>query len=112
MRRSRTVGLFGTGTRTRVLLTLAMLERTYASELARILKANVSLVQKALASLETAGVIVGSVEGRQRTYSLNPRSPYRKELTQLLERLATLDVPLQKRIAETRRRPRRAGKEL
>ena len=47
---------FGNSTRTRVLLSLSLLGESYARELARVLRAPLSGVQKALRSLELDGL--------------------------------------------------------
>ena len=69
-------------------------------------------VQKAIDSLERAGSVVGAEEGRARRVRLNPWYPYREELATLLSRIGADDFPLQDRLAEHRRRPRRSGKNL
>lgn len=106
------VGLFGTKTRTQTLLVISMLGETHASEIAKILGVSLSQIQKAIDSLERAGVVVGAEEGRARRVRISPRYPAVDELAELLNKLALLDVPLQQRLAEWRRRPRRTGKAL
>ena len=109
---SENVGLFGTRTRSSVLLAVHMLGETYPTQVARVLGVSLNQAQKAICSLERAGVVVGEVEGRQRRVRLNPRYALATELAALLDGMATYDVPLQRRIAEARRRPRLAGKDL
>ena len=109
---ARDVGLFGTGTRTNVLLLLTLLSESHARELARILGTTSSNVIKAIDSLEQVGVVSGVLEGRTRRVSLNPRYAYKDELVPLLERMASTHPGLVQAVSEMRRRPRRSGKEL
>ena len=106
------VGLFGTKTRSDTLLVIHMLSETHASEIARVLGISLSQAQKAIDSLERAGIVVGAEEGRARRVRLSPRLLVLDELMALLDKLARLDQPLQQRLAETRRRPRRGGKTI
>lgn len=109
---SGNVGLFGTRTRTDILVLLAHLGETHASELARLLGVRLSTAQNALDSLEAAGIVAGAVRGRERRVQLDPRFFARDELRSLLERMAEHDPQIQERVASVRRRPRRAGKPL
>jgi DNA-binding MarR family transcriptional regulator len=106
------VGLFGTLTRTNTLLVIYMLGETHASEIARVLDVSLSQAQKAIDSLERAGIVVGAEEGRARRITISPRLNLAEELKVLLAKMAQLDVPLQQRLAQIRRRPRRAGKQI
>lgn len=105
-------GIFGTRTRSDTLLVLGMLGESYASEIARVLGTSLTGIQRALESLELAGVIVGVKRGVERRFRLDPRGPYTPELQVLLDKMALHDVGLQERLAETRRRPRRTGKTI
>ncbi|RYG32341.1 ArsR family transcriptional regulator [bacterium] len=109
---TRDVGLFGTGTRTRVLLLLALLGESHISEIARILGANITNIGKAVDSLELAGVVSGVMMGRTRRISFNPRYAYLEELLPLARKMATTNPALMEALANERRRPRRSGKEL
>lgn len=104
--------LFGSRTRTRVLLVLHLLGESYARELARTLELSVSVVQKALRSLERDGLVAGRTTGRTRVYQLNPAFFASSELGQLLRKLAEPELELNKRLASLRKRPRRSGKPL
>lgn len=112
MKVKTTASPFGSLTRTRVLVALSLLSTSYQRELARLLGASASVVQKALSSLERDGLVAGRLMGRTRMYTVNPRFFARHELEALLRRLADADAELQARTAELRRRPRRAGKLL
>lgn len=103
---------FGSSTRTRVLVTLFLLETSFQREFSRLLGSSPSVVQKALSSLERDGLVAGRLVGRTRVYALNPRYFAQKELAAFLGRLADGDTDLQTRVSQLRRRPRRAGKPL
>jgi DNA-binding transcriptional ArsR family regulator len=103
---------FGSPTRTRVLLVLHALGESYARELERILEAPVSVVQKALRSLEADGIVAGRSVGRTRLYRIDPRYFAAREIRILLKRLAEPESDLRDRIARIRRRPRIGGKPL
>jgi sugar-specific transcriptional regulator TrmB len=103
---------FGGRTRTLVLLALGLLEESFARELARLLEVPVNGVQQALRGLEKDGLVAGRLAGRTRLYRLNPSYFARKELGVYLRRLAEPEIELTARIANLRKRPRRAGKPL
>ena len=109
---SHNVGLFGTKTRTDTLLVISMLGETHASEIARVLGVSLSQIQKAIDSLERAGILLGAEEGRARRVRINGRFPVAEELKALLAKMAQGDIPLQEQLATMRRRPRRSGKAL
>ena len=109
---SGNAGLFGTRTRTDVLVLIAHMQETHASEIARLLEISLSTAQNALDSLESAGVVAGAFEGSARRVRLDPRYFARDELRALLDRMAEHDPELRERIATIRRRPRRSGKPL
>jgi biotin operon repressor len=104
--------LFGVGARTPTLLAIALLGETHASEIARALGRSRSGIKDVVDGLERDGVIVGSDVGQTRQIRLNPRYFAAEELRALLMRIAAEDRELQRRLAATRRRPRKAGKAL
>jgi DNA-binding MarR family transcriptional regulator len=106
------IGLFGTRTRTDILVLISVMGATHASEIARLLGISLSTAQNALDSLEQTGVIAGAIEGRSRRVRLNPRYFARDEIRSLLEKMAQQDKEIQERVSAIRRRPRRAGKKL
>lgn len=112
MRVTPTSSPFGSRTRTRILLALQLLTDTYARELARLLDASLSSVQRGLQSLERDGLVAGRTAGRTRLYRLNPRAFARRELELYLVRLLEPEDQLRTRAARLRRRPRRTGKPL
>jgi sugar-specific transcriptional regulator TrmB len=101
---------FGGQTRTRVLLALRLLEESYPRELARLLVVPLNGVQTAFRGLERDGLVAARTAGRTRLYRLNPRYFARDELQRYLLRLSEPDSDLRARVAQLRRRPRRAGK--
>lgn len=105
-------GFFGTAARSNTLLAVYMLGETYPAQVAEVLGLRVYLVQRAIESLEEAGMVVSGLEGNQRRVKINPRLIYKTELEALLQKMSVNAVDLQKKMAEYRRRPRRIGKEL
>jgi DNA-binding MarR family transcriptional regulator len=110
--RSGSGSLFGTETRTGILLLLSLMGESHAAELSRILEVRPYTVQRALDGLEQAGIVSGALVGRERRVRLDPRYFARDELRALLDKLALHKTDLQARVAEIRRRPRRSGKTL
>jgi len=103
---------FGSRTRTRILIALELIGESYPRELARILDSSLSVVQKALRSLELDGLVVGRALGRTRNYMIHPGYFAASELRQLTRRLAATDEDLLARVSKLRSRPRRSGKPL
>jgi predicted transcriptional regulator len=103
---------FGSQTRTRLLVALELLEQSYARELARLLGASLSAVQKGLASLERDALIAGRLVGRTRLFQIDPRYFAAAQLRALLTKMLVVDRGLKAQAAELRRRPRRTGKRL
>lgn len=102
--------IFGSRIRTDTLVAIGRLERTYASELARIIKRRVTEAQRAITSLERAGVVVTSKIGTTRIAELNPRYWAKDEVCALLLRLS--EAPRYRHWWTIRRRPRAMGKPL
>ncbi|HMB71372.1 MAG TPA: winged helix-turn-helix domain-containing protein [bacterium] len=89
-----------------------MLDEGYARELARLLELPLSVVQRALRSLEGDGLVAARSAGRTRLFRLDPRYFARAELAALLSRLSEANPELKRRIETMRRRPRKTGKPL
>ena len=102
--------LFGNRNRTLILVAIALLEETYLSELAALLKVRLFTVQNAVADLERESVLSTRQLGQTRLVRLNPRYFAATELRALLWKLGTADLALQESLASRRRRPRRMGK--
>lgn len=101
---------FGSAIRTDVLVAIGRLERTYLSELAKVLDLHNFEVQRAAATLEEAGLIATSRMGPIRVAELNPLYPARDELYALLLKLS--ETPRYRNKWLVRRRPRAIGKQL
>jgi len=104
--------LFGSRTRTSVLILLALLEESYPSELARLLDARPYTIQTMVDALEKEGVVASRTLGRTRRIVLDPRYRAASELRALLQKLAEFEPRLQDIAASKRARPRRKGKPL
>ncbi len=101
--------IFGSAARTDVLVTIGRLQRTYISEIARVLGRRVIEIQRAVSSLEQAGLVVSNRMGNTRIVELNPTFPARAELYALLLRVSETAF-YANRWAKIRRRPRAMGK--
>ena len=104
--------LFGSRRRTEVLIMLALLEQTYARELARLIKAPLFSVQTIVDRLESDGIVAVRSVGRTRVMTFNPRFVAVKELRGLLLKLARGEPELNAAAESRRSRPRRKGKPL
>jgi DNA-binding IclR family transcriptional regulator len=104
--------LFGTARRTEVLKALALLEETYARELARLLGAPLLTVQRLVDALERDAIVVTRRTGNERRINFNPRFHAVRELRALLLAMATVDDRIVDAVKSLRRRPRRKGKPL
>jgi DNA-binding transcriptional ArsR family regulator len=103
--------LFGSVARTDTLVTIGRLKRTYPSEIARILSRRVIEIQRAVTSLEEAGIVVSNRVGTTRIVELNPTFWAKDELYVLLLRIS--ETPMYTNLWSTiRRRPRAMGKPL
>ena len=103
---------FGSRTRTRTLVALALLRSSYPRELARLLGTNLNAVRKGLASLELDGLVAGRQIGRTPVYEVNPAYFARREFARYVGRVAEADNELNASVNRLRRRPRRIGKPL
>jgi DNA-binding transcriptional ArsR family regulator len=95
---------FGSRTRTRVLLALELRGQSYPRELARLLAAPVSVVQKAVRGLEQDGLVTGRMLGRTRLLELDPEYFAARPLRGFLASLLRADRHLKARAAGGRRR--------
>jgi len=100
---------FGSRTRTRVLLALELRGQSFPRELARLLEAPLSVVQKALRSLEQDALVTGRMLGRTRLLQLNPEYVALTQLRGLLASLLQADGQLGPRASGGRRRAPRTG---
>jgi len=103
--------LFGSKLRTDVLVAINRLGTTYVSELARFLEKRPIEIQRALSSLERAGVVQTRRMGTVRIAEIDRRLPEYEELATLLLRIS--ERPLYaNRWKGIRRRPRAMGKAI
>ena len=107
---NRDLRLFGSSTRTRLLVALGLLEESYVYELARTLKAERVSLARMVDELVFEGVFVVRSIGRARTISFNPSFPGAVHLKALLNALAQRDPELLEAATRLRRRPRRKHK--
>lgn len=103
--------LFGSKTRTDILVALARLGPTYVSEIARVIERRPIEVQRALASLELASAVQTRRIGTIRAVELNRRYPEYERLLDLLVQMG--ERPDYARMWKVvRRRPRAMGKAI
>ncbi len=102
--------VLGSRRRTEVLVCIALLEETYAREVARVLKAPLLSVQRIVDALETDGVLAIRTSGRERRITLNPHYFAFSELRSLLLRLSLADPDVAGAVEALRRIPRKKGK--
>jgi DNA-binding transcriptional ArsR family regulator len=105
--------VFGTATRDRILIRLALSENgLHVRELARQIETSPNAVHRVVVALERAGIVVSRPVGTTRIVLLNRRWYGAVELRALLERLAAAYPEVVQRAARSRERPRRIGKPL
>ena len=103
--------LFGSATRTRALLAIALLKETYVRQLAALLGLSSPVLFRIVDDLEREGTVVSRYVGRTRTISLNPRMYGVRELEAFLLKYAK-GTDVEENVSRIRRRPRRRGKEI
>jgi len=97
--------LFGSRTKTSVLVLLALLNESYAAEIAKMLGVQPSAIKKIVDALEMESVISGRLVGRTRVLSLNPCYEAAAEVKALLWKIGERDFELQKLAGTKRKRP-------
>jgi hypothetical protein len=103
--------LFGSATRTRALIAIALLKDTYVRQLAGLLGLSSPVLFRIVDDLEREGIIVSRYVGRTRTVSLNPRMYGIRDLEAFLLKYAK-GTDVEENVARVRLRPRRRGKEI
>jgi hypothetical protein len=88
--------LFGSKSIEKILLFLLVNEKTYATQLHRVLDTPLTPMQKALERLEKEGILVSVFEGKTRVYSFNTQYPLLNELEALLKKAYSLLPPREK----------------
>ena len=105
--------LFGNENSERVLLFILKRDGGYAREMSRFFDVALYAIQRQLEKLEKGSVLVSKKVGQTRVYQFNPRYPFLKELTALLEKAYTFyPEETREKMELNRRRPRRKGKPL
>jgi hypothetical protein len=105
--------LLGSGNCERVLIYLCACNEGYARGISRFFETPLAPLQKQLEKLEAGGVLFSRLEGRTRLYAFNPRYPFLKEITAILDKAITFyPEEIRQKLLMNRRRPRRAGKPL
>lgn len=94
------------------MLALQLLESSYATELALVLRVPLSSMQLTLDRLEMDGLLVSGPVGRERVYSWDVRYPLLRELRALLAAMIWKEPDLEASVERLRRRPRKRGKPL
>ena len=96
--------LFGRRLRTQVLVLVALLNETYPTQIARLLKSRLLPVQRVI-TLEAQGVLSTRLTGTVRLVTLNPRFFAIAELRDLLLKIGEADLHLAEYcLARSRRR--------
>ena len=105
--------LLGSENCERVLIFILARNQGYATEIANFFGTSLYAIQKQLEKLENGGVLVSHTAGRTRIYRFNPRYPFLKELSAILQKaLSFYPMELRDKLLMNRRRPRRRKKPL
>ncbi len=105
--------LLGSRSRERVLVFLRSRGEGYARQIAKFYETDLAPIQKQMDRLEGGGLLAGRPAGRTRLYTFDPRYPFLKELTALLDKaISFYPSDVQEGLLLNRRRPRRRGKPL
>ena len=105
--------LFGSKSAEDVLLFLTAFEEGYARKIALFYGTSLNVIQKRLAKLEDAGVLVSTMKGRTKLYVWNPRYPFLKEFQAFLKKVFLyLPEETAEKYRQQRRRPRKGDKKL
>ena len=103
--------VFGSELKEKILIYLTVNSEAYPREMSKRFGRSLSTVQNHLEKLEKNGVVVSRLKGRTRLYDINPRSPFKKELMALMEKIYEFLNQEQKDTYFIRRsRPRKPGK--
>jgi DNA-binding transcriptional ArsR family regulator len=102
--------LFGSATRTRIVVMAVALRESYPRELARLAGVPLISVQRIVDDLEREGILASRLSGNQRRVSINPEWIASQELRALAVRLAETLPDIRAALEAERRRPRRRGK--
>jgi DeoR/GlpR family transcriptional regulator of sugar metabolism len=105
-------GIFGNATVEKVLLSVFHYGEIHAQSIAGDFKVALNPIRRQLDRLEKAGILISRPSGRMRLYQFNPKSPYTKDVTGIIEKFY-YSLPLREREdLFPPRKPRRKGKAL
>ena len=105
--------IFGSEKKGRILLFIYTHGESYPTEIARAFGYHLNTVQNQMLNLEKDGILYSRLKGRVRLFGTNPRSPFNRELSALLEKALEFIPDQEKRdIFLIRRRPRVTGKPM
>ena len=105
--------ILGSKSSEQVLIFLFARDTGYATEISRFFDSDLYAIQKQLARLENAEILVSMKVGRTRVYQFNPRYPFLLELKNLLEKaLSFYPKDMKEALVMNRRRPRKDDKPL
>ena len=99
----------------KVLFYMIANDKSFASELSQAFEVPVFGIQRALARLENQGILVSTIEGRNRLYHWNPRFPFLTDFKAFISKAySSLPDDIKKKYYERpiRKRPRKQGKPL
>lgn len=104
-------GLFGNSTVEKIFFALYAYGEGYPLGMAKLFGVPVNGIQQQLKRLENSGIVSSRLLGKIRLYTFNPRYPFLKELTSLIEKAYEF-LPEREKDAyyRARTRPRRTGK--
>jgi len=105
--------LFGNKTMEKVLFYLYTYSEGYAQEIRRTLNLPLRSVQLQLNRMEQGGILSCRKRDRTWVFELNPRYPFYRELTNIIDKgLTSLSPEVRRAFYTPRLRPRRRGKPL
>ncbi len=99
----------------KVLFYMTANDRCFGNELSKTFEVPVFGIQRALTRLENQGILVSTIEGRNRIYHWNPRYPFLSDFkTFIAKAYSSLPDTIKKKYYErpVRKRPRKKGKPL
>ncbi len=102
--------VFGSETRTRLVIATVALRESYPREIARLTGVPLVTVQRVVDELERQGIVVSRLSGNQRRVTVNAQWIAADELRALALRLLEAAPDLRAALDAERRRPRRRGK--
>ena len=99
----------------KVLFYMTANDKCFASELSQAFGVPVFGIQRSLIRLENQGILVSTIEGRNRLYHWNPRYPFLTDFKSFISKAySSLPDTIKKKYYERpiRKRPRKKGKPL